>query len=133
MKPIRWIQALFGLAALYDAVLGIVFLVAGPWVYDKFQITYPNHWGYIHFPAALLIVFALMFLAIACNPQRNRNLIPYGIGLKVAYCAVTIGHWAATDLPGMWKPFVIIDLVMAVLFVWAWVAIGSTRRAPAEA
>ena len=36
--------------------------------------------------------------------------------------------WATGNLPDMWKPFTIIDAVMGVLFVWAYVVLGK----PAE-
>jgi hypothetical protein len=132
MKAIRWIQGLFGVAAIYDGVLGVVFLVI-PWLpFNMFQVTPPNHWAYAQFPAALLLIFALMFLAIARNPAGNRGLIPYGIGLKVAYCAIAFGYWATSGIPGMWKPFAIIDVVMAALFVWAYVALGAASRGSTE-
>ena len=128
MKPARWIRGLFGIAALYDAVLGIVFLAIPWWAFQTFEVTPPNHWGYVQFPAALLIIFALMFAAIARNPMGNRGLILYGVGLKVAYCTIAFAHWATSGIPGMWKPFAIIDLLMVVLFVWAFVALGAARR-----
>jgi hypothetical protein len=125
MRAIGWIRGLFWLAALYDAVLGALFLVAPWWVFATVQVTAPNHWGYVQFPAALLIVFALMFVAIARDPARRRGLIPYGIGLKVAYCVVTIAHWAGTGIPDLWKPFVVVDAVMGVLFAWAYFALAE--------
>jgi hypothetical protein len=122
------IRALFYLAALYDAVLGAAFLAAPGAVYDAFDVTPPNHWGYIQFPAALLIVFALMYLRVARDPGANRNLIPYGIMLKVAYCAVVFGYWFTTDLPAMWKPFAVFDLAFMILFVWAYAGIAPPAR-----
>jgi len=133
MKAIRWIRALFAVAALYDGVLGVVFLVAPAQVFEQAGVTPPNHWGYVRFPAALLVVFTVMFAAVARDPLRRRELIPYGIGLKAAYCGVTLGYWATSALPGMWKPFTLIDLVMGALFAWAWVALGRAPRATAAA
>jgi len=133
MKPVRWIQVLFGIAAVYDALLGIVFLLIPSWAYQTFQVTPPNHWGYVQFPAALLIVFAVLFAAIARDPWGNRGLIPYGVGLKVAYCGIVFAYWAASGLPGIWKPFAIIDLLMLVLFVRAYVALGAAPRGRAGA
>ena len=120
------IKVLFLVAAAYDGILGLAFLFASARLFDAFGVTPPNHWGYVHFPAALLVVFAVMFLAIARNPEGNRNLIPYGIMLKAAYCGVAIWHWATAGIPGMWKPFAITDLVFGVLFVWAYSHVGST-------
>ena len=131
MKSMPWIRALFAIAAVYDFLLGLLFAVAPGWAYRTAEVTEPNHWGYVQFPAALLIVFGLMFLAIACNPARNRNLIPYGIGLKLAYCIVVFGHWLTLGIPDMWKPFAIIDIIMAILFAWAYFALKESRPASA--
>jgi len=107
-------------AALYDGILGIAFLIAAPALFEWLGVTPPNHFGYVHFPAALLIVFALLFLAIARNPVAKLDLIPYGIMLKVSYCAVVFYHWFTAGVPVIWKPFAIADLIFIVLFVWAY-------------
>lgn len=120
MRGLRGVVWVFAVAAVYDGLLGIFFMFAGSHVFDWFGVTPPNHPGYIHFPAALLVVFAIMFVAIARNPLGNRNLIPYGTLLKVSYCGVVIYHWVTAGLPNMWKPFAFIDLIFIVLFAWAW-------------
>jgi hypothetical protein len=120
MKAPLWIVVLFALAAAYDGVLGLLFLAAPGYPFEVFHVTPPNHLGYVQFPAALLMIFGLMFVVIALDPAKNRDLILYGILLKVAYCGVTLAHWLATDIPWIWKPFTIIDVVMGVLFVWAY-------------
>jgi hypothetical protein len=66
-------------------------------------------------------------MAIAINPVRNRNLIPYGILLKVSYCGVVLLHWLTTGIPGMWKPFCLLDLVFLIFFVWAWVELRGEK------
>jgi hypothetical protein len=116
----RPVSILFGVAGLYDAVLGLVFLVAPAAVFDRFGVTPPNHFGYVQFPAALLIVFSIMFFAVALRPRANKNLIPYGVLLKVSYCGLAFGYWIAQGIPGMWKPFAVADLAFAALFAWAW-------------
>ena len=126
-KPV--VTTLFSLAALYDGVLGLGFLLFAEALFQKFQVPPPNHFGYVQFPAALLLVFAFMFLAIAKNPQRNRNLIPFGMLLKVSYCSVTGFHWFTAGLPAMWKPFFFYDLVFLVLFAWAYVSMREPKSA----
>ena len=123
MKSQGWIRLLFAIAALYDGVIGFAFLLFPDFPFRTFSVTPPNHMGYVRFPAALLLIFGLMFLAVARDPARNRNLIPYGILLKIAYCGVTTWYWIAGGLPGMWKPFVVADVAMGVLFAWACVAL----------
>lgn len=129
MKNKLAITWLFYVGALYDGVLGLAFLFGAQSVFEMFNVPPPNHFGYVQFPGALLIVFALMYFAIARKPIENRNLIPYGILLKVSYCGVTFYHWISADIPGMWKPFTIADLVFLVLFVWAYRSLGASSRA----
>jgi len=132
VKRPRAVSVLFYLAALYDGVLGVAFLVAAPALFDWVGVTPPNHFGYIHFPAALLIVFALLFLSIARHPEINRHLIPYGILLKISYCAVVFYHWFTAGIPFIWKPFAIADLVFLVVFIWAYAELGKQRSPVVE-
>ncbi len=118
MKTRTAIRALFWIAAAYDGVFGVAFLVANAAIFELFQVTPPNHPGYVAFPAALLIAFAILFAAVARHPDQNRNLIPYGMLLKVSYCGVVFWYWFREGIPGMWKPWAIVDLVFLVLF-WA--------------
>ena len=127
MKTKASIKVLFIVAAVYDGVLGAAFLFASGALFEWFSVTPPNHPGYVQFPAALLIVFAVMYMAIAMNPVRNRNLIPYGILLKVSYCGVVLFHWLTAGIPGMWKPFCLFDLVFLVLFAWAWTVLWKAK------
>jgi hypothetical protein len=120
MKTPFWIPLLFVLAAVYDGILGVLFLAAPGYPFKYFDVKPPNHLGYVQFPAALLLIFALMFLVIALDPVRRRGLIWFGVLLKIAYCAVSGWHWLTAGIPDMWKPFTIIDLAMLVLFLWAY-------------
>jgi len=119
---------LFIVAALYDGVLGLAFLFWPAAVFDLFRVTPPNHFGYAQFPGALLIVFALMFLSVARSPEKNRNLIPFGMLLKVSYCSIVFYYWLTIDLPGMWKPFALIDLAFLALFAWACAVLRPSHR-----
>jgi hypothetical protein len=118
MKRKRMITLLFIIAAIYDGLLGCIFLLAGERIFEWFAVTPPNHPGYLHFPAALLVVFAIMFIAIARDPYANLNLLPYAILLKVSYCGVVLFHWLNTGIPGMWKPLWFFDLLFLALFIW---------------
>lgn len=131
MKKQNTLSLLFAIAALYDGLLGMAFLVAGDGMFERFGVTPPNHIGYLQFPAALLIVFAIMFGVIARAPAANRDLIPYGMFLKVSYCGVVFSHWFAGGIPNMWKPFAVCDIVFLVLFVWAYTSLRA--GAPGDA
>lgn len=119
LKEMKVISALFYFSSAYDFVLGAVFLAFSPWFFRVFAVDPPNHWGYVHFPALLLILFGIMFYQIAENPKANRNLIPYGIMLKASYCSV-VGFYTfvSGNMPDMWKPFGVADFLMLLGFVW---------------
>jgi hypothetical protein len=121
MKSTSGIKALFAVGGIYDGVLGVAFLVAPAALFGWSGVTPPNHFGYVQFPAAILVIFALMFFAVAADPARNRNLIPYGILFKVAYSGVVFAYWLGPDLPALWKPFAVCDAIFALLFLRAWV------------
>jgi len=128
VKKYRVISGLFAIAALYDGLLGAAFLFSASRVFRWFDVPPPNHPGYVQFPAALLIIFAVMFIAVAIHPTRHRNLIPYGILLKAAYCGVVFYHWFIGGIPGMWKPFAILDLIFLVLFIAAYMNLSGQQK-----
>jgi hypothetical protein len=119
MTPFRNISILFYIGAAYDGLLGLLFLFFPLRLFAWYGVEPPNHLGYVHFPAAILIIFGVMFFNIAKRPLPNRNLIYYGILLKIAYSGVVIWHWIATGIPSMWKPFALIDIGFGLLFAWA--------------
>ncbi len=128
MKKHIWISILFYVCSAYDGILGAAFLAFPLSIFEWYKVTPPNHLGYVHFPAALLIVFALMFINIARHPLRNLNLIPYGIWFKVSYCSVVFWHWFSTGIADMWKPFAIFDAGFGLLFLWAYLILVKENK-----
>jgi hypothetical protein len=128
----NWIRPFFVVAGLYDAILGLAFLLFARQLYEVFGVTPPNHYGYVQFPALLLLVFAAMFFRIAADPVRWRVMMPYGMGLKVAYCGTVFWYGATTGIPTMWLPWAWADLVFLILFVVAWLMTGNLEARQAE-
>jgi hypothetical protein len=120
-----WIRPFFLLAAAYDGVLGIAFILAPGSIFAMYGVEPPNHMAYVQFPAMLLILFAIMFYRIAMDPVRNRDLILYGCGLKIAYCSLAFWYMFTTGIPSMWVPWAYADLVFLVLFILSWKSIGA--------
>jgi hypothetical protein len=116
---ITQIKGVFLLAAAYDGLLAVMSLLFARQVFQWFGVEAPNHFGYVQFPSLLLLVFAAMFLKIARDPVRFADLIPFGAGLKAAYCAVVFWHLVMGSVPSMWVPWAWADLAFLALFLVA--------------
>lgn len=107
-------------SAVYDFVLGLAFLVMPATLFKIVNITPPNHWGYVSFAALMLMIFGIMFYKIFKNPSANKNLIPYSIMLKIAYCAVVFGYFIFSSMPCLWVIFGVCDFIFLLLFIRAY-------------
>ena len=123
-----WIKLLFGASAIYDLLLGLAFLFGMDSLFARFGVTPPNHPGYVQFPALILILFAGLYFQIASNPVRFRNLIPYGVGLKIAYAGIVFFYMLTSEIPAMWKPFAYADTLFAIGFIVAYLKLGRQGR-----
>ena len=128
MKRKQVTSILFALAAVYDGFLGLAFLLVPSMIFQRFDVTPPNHFGYVQFPALLLIIFAWMFASVAYAPYKNINLIPYGIALKVAYCSIVFYYWFTVEIPYVWKPFAIMDFGWIILFAIAYAVLKKSTN-----
>jgi len=122
-----WIKPFFIIAGLYDVALGIAFLLFSSIVFRSFNVEPPNHPAYVQFPALLLLVFGVMFFNIARDPIKNRDLILYGIALKVAYCGTTFWYEFTQGIPFMWVPWAWADFAFLLIFLFAWNQLGSMK------
>lgn len=117
---LSFVRLAFLVAGLYDFVIGITFLFFGPQLFDATGVLHPNHWGYVQFGALLLMTFGVMFFAVARDPIAHRNLMFYGMLLKLDYTGLVAAYWLTTDVPFLFKPFAIIDGLMFVIFFVAY-------------
>ena len=115
----EWIRPFFMVAAAYDVILGVLFLLAYPAVYAAFNVTLPNHPAYVQFAAAVVAIFGIGFWYVARAPERNRDIIKLGVLFKLTYSVVVLGWWFRGQMPAMWVPFAWIDLVFMAAFVAA--------------
>lgn len=123
MKCPAWIKPFYVVAALYDGILGILFLLVPIQLFNVVGVTPPNHIGYVQFPAMLLVVFAVMFFHIAKDPIGNKNLMFYGILLKISYCSVVFSHWLTGNIPFVWVSFAFFDLGFLIAFIVSYKAV----------
>jgi hypothetical protein len=124
----KTMKMFYVLAGLYDAVLGVAFLLFPAAIYAMYEVTPPNHMAYVQFPGMLLIIFGAMFYQISTSPTKFRGLILYGIALKVSYCSMVFGYMATSGVPAMYVPFAWADLVFLVLFILTYRSLGAKAQ-----
>ena len=129
----KWVKPLFIVAGLYDGLLGIAFVLFPSKIFALYGVEPPNHPAYVQFPALLLIVFSVMFFRVAARPRECRELILYGCGLKVAYCATAFWYEVTAGIPSMWIPWAWADLVFLGLFVLSWSMLSRPGPGPRDA
>ena len=120
------VRLLFAIAGVYDLVIGLAFLLLGSQIFTAAGVPHPNHWGYVQFGSLMLVLFGAMFFSVARDPIVNRNLMPFGMALKLCYTGLVAFYWVTTDCPMLFKPFAVIDAVTFVLFLMAY----RTRLTP---
>jgi hypothetical protein len=117
---IFWIRIVSIASGIYDGLLGLVFFLVPAAVYRLASITPPNHFGYVRFPALLLLIFAAMFLRIAADPVARREQILYGMALKLSYFSLVFWYQFRGGIPSLWIPFAWADVAFFILFFAAW-------------
>ncbi len=119
------LRFLFFAAGLYNLALGALALHMAPAVFAFMKTPLPPL-PFVHFPAALLLVFGLLYWHLIFRPDLGRVLIPYGILQKLAAAGAALWFWLKGPLPWPWLIPGVVALVFLVLFLWAF------RAAPKE-
>lgn len=125
----KMLKSFYVIAGVYDGALGIAFFLFPAAIYTMYGVEPPNHLAYVQFPALLLIIFGAMFIKIAMDPVKNRDLILYGCALKVSYCGMVFGYQVTSTIPSMWIPWAWADLVFLALFIFTWKSLGGQTQA----
>ncbi|NIL95308.1 MAG: hypothetical protein GTO71_12930 [Woeseiaceae bacterium] len=129
---ITMVRGLWLIAAVYDGVLGLIFLFQPGLAFEIFEVVPPNHFGYVQFSAILLLIFAAMFLRVARDPIPNRFIMLYGVALKAGYSGLVFYYMMTTGVPAMWVPWAWADLVFLILFYLSWHYTGKLLSEPGE-
>lgn len=123
---ISLVKAVFVVGGLYDGLLGAVFFLVPAAVFSTAGVTPPNHFGYVRFPALILVIFGIMFLRIAANPLARREQMIYGMALKASYFSLVFWYQFHGGVPALWIPWAYADVIFFLLFVWAWKSTART-------
>ena len=87
-------KTLFGVAAVFNAVVGVAMLVA----YDALASWLglpPQPTVWVHLIALVVLVFGYAYWRVAMDPRRFREYVVLGIVAKLAFVVVIYGHFLA--------------------------------------
>jgi len=94
----RYYRVLYAVAAVYDIVLGVIFLFFGRWSFEVLDISdkYPEG-GFLPLIGAFVLVLGVGYYLIwRSDLWRNRDLVAIGALYKFAYTGVGV-YIAITD------------------------------------
>jgi hypothetical protein len=100
-------------------------------MFRTFGVVPPNHYGYVQFPALLLLIFAVIFFRAAADPVQRRDTILYGVALKASYSGLVFWYQLHGGAPSLWIPWAWADAAFLVLLLLAWGAISPRKTVQA--
>ena len=130
MRPVwpGW-RTFFLVAALYDLVLGAVFVVFGEPILEAIGMALPPHVAYIQLAAVFIFVQGLSYWLVCRDPLANLGLVRVGVAYKVAYAGLALYYLVIGSCPSVFFiPWAVVDLLFLVGFVM-FLRAGPARRA----
>ncbi|MDP2731481.1 MAG: hypothetical protein Q8O55_13530 [Dehalococcoidales bacterium] len=119
LKNEKYYRKLFLVAALYDFILGCVFFIALPFLFENiFKIPAPNYPAFFQAAAAFIIIMGIGFYFVYLNLYRNIDIVRLGIILKLVYTALAFYYVFIENMPWIFSIFGFLDLIFIVFFVF---------------
>jgi hypothetical protein len=111
-------RTFFLVAALYDVVLGGVFVVAGEQILGAIGMQLPPHVAYIQLAAIFIFVQGLSYWLAYRDPYGNLGIVRVGVAYKAAYAGLAAWYLLIGALPSVFFiPWAIVDVAFLVGFV----------------
>jgi hypothetical protein len=120
MSRLSYYKGLFLLAAIYDLILGLVFIFFSRSAFNLIGIPdkLPEFTGYLSLIGAFLFVIGIAyFLIYRGDLQKNLDLILIGLLYKIAYCSIAFYYTLIGDIPHIifFALFGVLDFIMVIL------------------
>ena len=123
-------RTFFLVAALYDLLLGAVFLVIGERILTSVGMVLPPHIAYIQLAAVFIFVQGLGYWLVFRDPFANLGIVRIGVAYKAAYSGLTLYYLVTEQLPSIFfLPWAVTDLLFLVGFVLFLRAAPRTQHA----
>jgi hypothetical protein len=131
---LKYYKGLFLLVAVYDIILGIIFMFFSKSTFELLGIPekLPEFEGYLTLIGVYVLILGIAYYLIyRGNLQKNRDLILIGILYKLGYCAVTFYYFMIGNIPHILflALFGVIDFIMFLLMLECYDTIGKEETA----
>jgi len=111
-------RTFFLLAALYDLILGAVFMVASEPILTAIGMALPPHIAYIQLAAVFVLAQGLGYWLVFRDPFANLGIVRVGIAYKAAYAGLALYYLVIGQLPSpFFIPWAVFDLLFLIGFV----------------
>jgi hypothetical protein len=125
MRGLGFYRGLFLVAAAYDALLGLAFVLFHVPIYAHFGMTLPHHPGYVQLPALFIAIMGVADGLVARDPVRNRDLVLIRVLMKVAYSGLCFWYVGQGGLSSVWLTLAVGNLVFIVPYTAFLVAVRA--------
>ncbi len=123
-------RTFFLVAALYDLLLGAVFLVIGERILTSVGMVLPPHIAYIQLAAVFIFVQGLGYWLVFRDPFANLGIVRIGVAYKAAYSGLALYYLVSGQLPSVFFiPWAVTDLLFLIGFVLFLRAAPRTQHA----
>jgi hypothetical protein len=112
-------KGLYLVAALYDLVLGAVFLMFYKPLMETFEIPIPSNPAYLSASAMFIFLFGVLLFLIYLKPEGSRRMVIYSILMKIGYSSVVLYYLVTRGFDFVEWPFLMfagLDILFALLF-----------------
>jgi hypothetical protein len=127
-----WIRRLFWIAGIY----GLVFLPPQYFLERRISGDYPpaiTHPEYFYGFVGVTLAWQIAYVLIGTDPVRFRPLMVVAGLAKFSFAAAVAALYAYGRVPGIICFFAAIDFALGVLFLIAFVRLGSMKNQPSAA
>lgn len=133
-SKMKYYKGLFLLVAVYDIILGIIFMFFKASTFQLLKIPekLPEFDGYLTLIGVYVFILGIAYYLIYKRDlQKNRDLILIGVLYKLGYCTVTFYYFMIGDIPHIlfFALFGVIDFIMFLLMAECYYSIGKKERA----
>jgi hypothetical protein len=131
---VKYYKGLFLLVAVYDIILGIIFMFFSKSIFEMLGITekFPEFDGYLTLIGVYVLILGIAYYLIYRGDlQKNRDLILIGVLYKLGYCAVTFYYFIIGNIPHILflALFGVIDSIMFLLMLECYYTLGKEEAA----